>query len=200
VEDTGVAIELTIADGGRIVSQGEAGLSRKGEGNASYYYSMTRLPVRGTIQLDEANIAVQGLGWLDREWSTSVLGPAHEGWDWFALQLDDGTDVMVYRLRRHDGSRDPFDAGKLVYADGQDETLSSADFRLTPADYWTDPAGVAWPRRWQLSVAGRQLTITAAVDDQLMDTAVRYWEGLVHVADIDGRRLGQGYMELTGYR
>ena len=200
VVDERLAIELTVEAGGRLVLQGEAGLSRKGEGNASYYYSLTRLPVQGYLTVEGENVAVAGLGWLDREWSTSVLEPIHAGWDWFALQLDDGSDIMVYQLRRHDRLRDPFDAGKVVYADGREETLAPADFELIPVDHWTDGAGVAWPRRWHLVRAGQRLIVTAAVDDQLMETVVRYWEGLVYVTDADGRHLGRGYMELTGYR
>jgi len=198
--EEGLAIDLNVEPGGRIVPQGDRGLSRKGPENASYYYSITRLPIAGYITVGGRRIAVEGTGWLDREWSTSVLGKAHDGWDWFALNLDDGSDLMLFQLRRADGARDPFDAGKLVYPDGANRPLGAADFQLTVTDHWTDETGVAWPREWRLSVDGRTLVISAAVDDQVMDTLIRYWEGVVHIADPDGKRLGQGYMELTGYR
>lgn len=198
--DREIGIELEIDAGGRLLLQGEAGLSRKGKDNASYYYSMTRLPVRGQLRVADRQVAVEGLGWLDREWSTSVLGAEHEGWDWFALQLDDGTDVMVYRLRRRDGGRDAFDAGLMVYPDGSERVLAAPDFTLTPLEIWTDGQGVAWPLRWRLDILDRQLLVAALVDDQVMETLVRYWEGLIEVRGPRGQPLGMGYMELTGYR
>jgi predicted secreted hydrolase len=96
------------------------GLSRKGpeKGNASYYYSHTRMPTRGTVSVGGRTYEVTGSSWLDREWSTSVLGPDLAGWDWMALQLDDATELMVYRLRRHDGTASPFSAATFIDASG----------------------------------------------------------------------------------
>ena len=104
-----------------MVLQGDRGLSQKNAepGNASYYYSYTRLPTQGLVRVGDHSFAVSGASWLDREWSTSALGPDQRGWDWFALQLDDGRDFMFYRLRRNDGSMDPFSRGVLVEAGGQ---------------------------------------------------------------------------------
>jgi predicted secreted hydrolase len=144
---------------------------------------------------------VHGLAWIDREWSTSVLTEDHAGWDWFALHLDDRTDVMAFQLRRRDGQRDPFDAATWIDADGNAEALTTADFVLTPTRVWRDEHGTRWPVAWRLDGARwtTPWTVEAVLDDQRMDMAVKYWEGLVDVKDAAGRRIGEGYMELTGY-
>lgn len=197
------AIELALRlDGGKpIVLQGDAGFSRKGEGEASYYYSYPRLDVTGTLGVEGREVPVRGLGWFDREWSTSVLSSAHVGWDWFALHLDDHTDLMAFQLRRRDGQRDRFDAGTWVHANGTTEALTAVDFALTPIRTWRDERGVAWPVAWRLDGArwAQPWVVEAVLDNQRMDTAIRYWEGLVDVKDERGRALGTGYMELTGY-
>lgn len=190
------AVNLTLTGTKPIVAQGEGGLSRKGPDNASYYYSIPRIDAAGTVTIDGDSRAVSGGAWLDREWSTSVLAAEYAGWDWFALRLDDGRDLMLYQMRRVDGRPDDYDSGALVDADGQARILSAADFSLTATESWRE-----WPVAWRLTLGDEQpLTIRAAFDDQLMDTAVRYWEGVVYVDDRDGNRLGAGYMELTGYR
>lgn len=176
--------------------QGDRGLSRKGSDNASYYYSVPRIEARGELVAGGSRHLVSGLAWIDREWSTSVLGDAYQGWDWFALHLDDGRDLMLYQLRRIDGQPDAFNAGSL--GDGKvSRTLTADDFSLTPIEYWR-----GWPVAWKLVIRGdkpQQYIVRAAIKDQVMDTAVRYWEGVVHVEDDNGRRRGAGYMELTGY-
>ena len=176
--------------------QGDRGLSRKGPDNASYYYSMPRLEARGELAVGSSSHLVSGLAWIDREWSTSVLGDAYRGWDWFALHLDDGRDLMLYQLRRIDGQIDRYNAGSL--GDGRvSRTLTADDFSLTSIEYWR-----GWPVAWKLVIRGdepQQYVVRAAIDDQVMDTAVRYWEGVAYVEDDHGHRLGAGYMELTGY-
>lgn len=176
--------------------QGDRGLSRKGPDNASYYYSVPRIEARGELVVSGSRHQVSGLAWIDREWSTSVLGDAYQGWDWFALHLDDGRDLMLYQLRRIDGQPDAFNAGSL--GDGKvSRTLTADDFSLTPIEHWR-----SWPVAWKLVIRGdepQQYIVRAAIKDQVMDTAVRYWEGVVHVEDDNGRRRGAGYMELTGY-
>ncbi|MEJ2088722.1 MAG: lipocalin-like domain-containing protein, partial [Gammaproteobacteria bacterium] len=132
----GQAVDLDLEMGIQPVLQGDAGLSRKGPGQASYYYSVPGIPVTGQVTLAGRERAVTGLGWLDREWSTSVLGDSQLGWDWFALQLDDGRKVMLYQLRRADGTRDPYDSGLLIPADGGRAPLKAADFTLAPRRYW----------------------------------------------------------------
>ncbi len=185
-----------------IVLQGDRGLSRKGPGEASYYYSLPRLAARGSLQVGGKAAAVSGTAWFDREWSTSVL-KGQEGWDWFGLQLSSGVDLMVFQLRNDSGVRDPYDQGLWVGAGGDTHPLRTQDFTLQPVRWWQDGRGVRWPVSWRLSVMSpqgpRRFEVRAAVDDQRMDTLVRYWEGLVRVFDDSGGPIGTGYMELTGY-
>ena len=200
-------IDLKLQQQQPIVLQGDAGLSHKGEGTASYYYSMPRMAISGVIEVDGLRHAVTGLGWLDREWSTSVLPAGVAGWDWFALQFFDASSLMAFRLRRTDGLRDEYDHGLKVpaFSESADSTdasgtvLETEDFELTPTRYWVDKTGVSWPVSWQLWVQGEQFIIEALVDDQLMDTGILYWEGIVGVTDAQGKSVGRGYMELTGY-
>ncbi len=193
------AASIRLAPGKPVVLQGDRGLSAKGPGQASYYYSVPRLAAVGRLQVEDITYPVTGLGWLDREWSTSVLGPHQVGWDWFALMLENGDDLMAFRLRRDDGARDPHDHGVLVDASGRSRHLDSGDFHLEPLDWWRDEQGVQWPIRWALTVGERRWLVSAALPDQRMDTLLTYWEGLVHVLDRNGVRTGRGYMELTGY-
>ncbi len=202
--DVGMALALSSAK--PPVLQGEHGLSRKGPapGQASYYYSLTRMPVTGTVRLGSATIPVEGLAWMDREWSTSALGPEQVGWDWFALQLDDGRELMLYRLRRRDGSVDPASAGTLVAADGTARSLAAADAEVEVLARWASPRdGTRYPARWRLRVpsAGLALTVTPWLPDQELQLGVRYWEGAVRVEGSAGDRplSGAGYVELVGY-
>ncbi len=183
-----------------VVLQGDRGLSHKGPEQASYYYSIPRLAASGELWIDERLHHVSGSAWFDREWSTSVLGPELAGWDWFALHFDDGSEIMAFRLRHKDGQRSPYDQGVRVAADGMSRQLSAEDYQLTPMAFWRDGDGVEWPVSWQLELDNRRLTIQAVLEDQRMDLALVYWEGLVHVHDDKGARVGRGYMELTGYR
>jgi predicted secreted hydrolase len=192
-------LSLTLKPEQPVVLQGENGLSRKGPDEASYYYSVPRLAVTGSVTLNGGERAVAGSAWFDREWSTSVLDHAQLGWDWFALQLDDGSAFTGFRLRRRDGERDPYDQGLIIAPDGTAERVGIAGFRLEPTRWWRDEGGVAWPVAWNVDAGGRRWRVVAAVDDQRMDTAIEYWEGLVHVFDPSGGRIGRGYMELTGY-
>src|SRR4030095_5288016 len=149
----------------------------------------------------ERETHVQGIAWLEREWSASVLAPGVEGWDWFALHLGDRTDVMAFQLRHTDGTRDKYDAATWIHPNGSTEALGASDFALQPIRWWRDAQGTRWPVRWRLEGARWQepWTIEAVLDDQRMDTAVQYWEGLVDVKDPKGQTIGEGYMELTGY-
>ena len=199
VSAEGDALEVELDVSVPVVLQGDRGLSAKGPQQASYYYSMPGMPVRGTLTSAGRSHQVSGSAWLDREWSTSVLGTAQVGWDWFALEFVDGRKLMVFQLRRRDGSRDLYDQGILIDADGASRALGADDFELTPRRFWTDAWGVAWPIEWQLSIGSEELHVAAAVDDQRMPTAITYWEGLVDVFEPDGAGVGRGYLELTGY-
>ncbi|MGE0158550.1 MAG: lipocalin-like domain-containing protein [Gemmatimonadales bacterium] len=204
----GVGIELTLDAGKPIVLQGERGLSRKGPepGNASYYYSFTRLPARGSVVVGGDTLSVSGLAWLDREWSTSALSAGQAGWDWFALQLDDGWDLMAYRLRRADGSADAFSEAVVVDPGGAATRLRFGDdVTLESTGTWTSPIdGAVYPAGWRIAIPARgwDLTVAPRVADQELDLSFRYWEGAVSVrgtgeggAPVSGR----GYVELTGY-
>ncbi|UCG72223.1 MAG: carotenoid 1,2-hydratase [Chromatiales bacterium] len=203
---TGIALSLRLQPGKPPVLQGDRGLSAKGAepGNASWYYSYTRLPAAGVVAVDGVNFEVTGLAWLDREWSTSSLAADVVGWDWFGLQLEDGRDLMLYALRHRDGSLAPQSAGSLVGTDGSRRAIWRDDFSVAPTKAWRSPAtGVSWPTEWRVRVPdhGLELDVRAALDDQEQDVAVRYWEGAVDIFPAGGgARLGRGYMELTGYR
>lgn len=204
--DGGYGIELSLSRGKEAVANGEAGLSRKSAepGNASYYYSMPRLPVDGRLITPDGAWRVQGTAWFDREWSTSALGPGQVGWDWFALQLSDGRDLMVYRLRTRDGGTDPHSAGTLVEADGRARGLAAADFRLEVLEHWQSPRDAArYPSRWRVRVpsAAIDLEVTPLVPDQELDLAFRYWEGASRAVGLSAGMpvTGQGHVELTGY-
>ncbi|MDG4596462.1 MAG: lipocalin-like domain-containing protein [Candidatus Contendobacter sp.] len=201
-----IAIDLTLGAGKPVVLQGDQGLSQKSAepGNASYYYSQTRMPTQGTVRVGGRSFTVSGASWLDREWSTSALGPDQSGWDWFALQLDDGRDLMFYRLRRKDGGMDPFSKGTLVGPDGQARLLRGGEVELQPLGEWVSPhTGDRYPAGWRLRLPTEKLdlTVTPKVADQEMRLTVRYWEGAVAVRGQIGDQTlgGQGYLEMTRY-
>lgn len=187
------------------VLNGVDGLSQKsGErGNASYYYSMPRWDTVGTITIADDQYAVTGLSWLDREWSTSALAPDQRGWDWFALQFTDGTDLMFYNLRGTDGTQDPASAGTWIAADGTSRYLARDDVEIDVTGTWRSPAGGTYPAAWNVRIPALDLdvSIRPVIPDQELFTIVRYWEGAVDVAGTrEGRALeGRGYVELTGY-
>ena len=202
----GIAVDLVLERGKPVVLQGEAGLSQKSaeSGNASYYYSYTRLPVSGFVRLGDDSNPVRGEAWFDHEWSTSALGEDQVGWDWFALQLDNGCELMLYRMRRTDGSMDPFSSGSLVLADGRSIPIGADDMRIQVDSHWSSADGNArYPSAFSLQVPSHEidLRVTTPVPDQELTLAVRYWEGLV---DVTGRHggaevQGRGYVEMTGY-
>ena len=201
-----VAIDLVLTSDKPVALQGDRGLSPKGPepGNASYYYSLSRMSARGTVRVGGEPLPVSGLAWMDREWSTSALGPDLVGWDWLALQLDDGRDVMVYRLRRRDGTTDAHSAGALIAADGATRPLAEGDVTLDTLDHWTSARSrVRYPSRWRLAIPGAALSleVTPRLPDQELIVGTRYWEGAVRVEGTAAGRpvTGRGYVELVGY-
>ena len=206
VQSDGTALDLELTATKPMVLNGENGLSQKGRepGNASYYYSFTRLATRGTVTVGLKSFEVQGSSWLDREWSTSALEADQVGWDWFALQLSDGTDLMVYQLRRSDGSADSLSSGTLVAVDGSSRRLRASDFEVEPRDTWTSPAtGITYPSSWRIRLPEIELDLEVEpmFANQELDLTFRYWEGAVTVrGSSEGAALtGRGYVELTGY-
>jgi predicted secreted hydrolase len=202
----GVAIDLRLVAQKGPVAHGDRGLDRKGPepGNASYYYSLSRLTASGTITTPSGDSAVAGFAWMDREWGTSALSPGVAGWDWFALHLSDGRDLMFYRLRESDGSASPFSGGSLIDAQGSRRALAAQDVDLRVLDLWRSPkSGARYPVRWRLSVPSAQieLEIEPYLHDQEVDLSVRYWEGAVRAIGTaeDEPLSANGYLELAGY-
>ncbi len=197
---------LRVQPGKALVLQGDRGLSQKSDapGNASIYYSMTRLPLDGVITVDGTSHEVRGLGWLDREWSTSSLGPEQVGWDWFSLQLDSGEEVMWYRLRQQDGAVSPWSRGCFVDRAGGTVPLDASRVVATPAGQWlAADGGAAYPATWRLQASDPDfdLEVTPLLPDQELKVLVRYWEGAVAVRGTRAGKpvAGRGYLEMTGY-
>jgi predicted secreted hydrolase len=203
--DEKISLDLNLTPLKPPVPNGKNGLSKKSAepGNASYYYSIPRLQTEGFLQIGAQRFAVSGLSWLDREWSSSALSADQAGWDWFALQLDDGSDLMLYQLRRHDGARDLHSAGSWISASGASDYIDVSDFTIKTTKFWDSPLGGRYPSRWQIDIPGLglQLDVQPVIDDQELNATVRYWEGAVDVSgQRSGERLeGRGYVELTGY-
>lgn len=204
VKAKGFTLNLQLRPQKPVVLQGDHGLSQKSSeaGNASYYYSLTRLQTLGDIWRGTEHFTVTGDSWLDREWSTSALGADQAGWDWFSLQAQDGHELMFYRLRNKSGEADPHSAGKWVLPDGQAEPLAVGDVELKALRYWQSASSARYPVAWEMRLPKqhRRWRIEALVDDQLMQTSVTYWEGAVKMLDADsGKLLGYGYLEMSGY-
>jgi predicted secreted hydrolase len=203
--DKNYAFDLQLRSVTPPVLNGEGGLSRKSseEGAASYYYSMPRLSATGRITRDGKPLDVQGLAWLDREWGSGALGSDQQGWDWFALQFEDGATLMFYALRTKEGQRDTHSAGTWFAPDGTTHPLANDDVQIEVKDHWDSPRGGRYPSRWHLRVPSLQLDVDVQprLADQELTTSTRYWEG---AATITGKRggkdaNGRAYVELVGY-
>jgi predicted secreted hydrolase len=193
------------------VIHGENGVSQKapGPGHASHYISLTRLKTSGTIALNDKTYQVSGLSWMDHEFFTNQLEAAQAGWDWFSLQLADNSELMLFQIRRKDGSVDPFSAGTFVDAQGKSQHLANTDFTLTPlGDTWESPATSAtYPVRWKIAIPklGIELNADTALKSQELSGQSRlipnYWEGAISVLGRKGSSPlnGVGYLEMTGY-
>ena len=201
----GYAIELVLEPQGSPVLNGVDGLSRKSDRpeDATYYYSIPRLLVHGRLVRDGRPLEVRGLAWFDREWGSGSLGPREAGWDWFGLQLEDGSALMFYALRDKDGQRDGHSAGSWVAADGTVRPLASADVDIAVTREWRSASGERYPAGWHIRVPALALDLTAhpVLADQELQTTPRYWEGAVDVSgERGGASLGgRGYVELVGY-
>lgn len=185
---------------------GDNGLSQKSNevGNASYYYSQTRLETTGTVTVNGQAYEVSGLSWKDHEYSTSALGEDTLGWDWFALQLSNERELMYYQLRNKDGSLEEATSGSIILEDGTVVPLTLDEVQVEVLGSWTSPiTGSSYPSGWRLSVPSQEieLTVTPIVPNQELNVSVIYWEGAVTVeGTIAGETItGRGYVELTGY-
>jgi predicted secreted hydrolase len=196
----GLTLNLRLTPRKPPVINGENGVSRKGPGagNASYYVSFTRLAAEGTLN----GGAISGAAWMDHEWFTYQLEPYQRGWDWFSVQLDNGTELMLFQFRDTNGAIDPYSAGTYVAADGRATHLGRSDFHLQPLEYWKSPkTGARYPIRWRIAVPSLNLKLdcAAAVPGQELvaeGAGPTYWEGAVRYS---GSATGAGYLEMTGY-
>ncbi|GAC1434578.1 MAG: lipocalin-like domain-containing protein [Terriglobales bacterium] len=191
------------------VIHGRNGISQKaeGEGHASHYISFTRLLTSGSIELDGNKYTVEGTSWMDHEFFSESLDSGEIGWDWLSLQLDDNSELMLYRLRHKDGSVDSFSSGSYVDAHGHTSFLSSKDFTMIPSgEIWTSPKSKgAYPVQWHVTVPslGMLIDVTTPLLSQELTSAIgpSYWEGAIDIiGQHNGDRLhGDGYLEMTGY-
>ncbi|MGH9221561.1 MAG: lipocalin-like domain-containing protein [Vicinamibacterales bacterium] len=203
-------IDLVLEPGKPAAINGINGISQKGAqpGNASHYYSLTRMPTRGSISVDGERFEVEGESWMDHEFGTSFLEPEQRGWDWFAIQLSDGRELMLYQLRRADGSRDPRSSGTLVDRSGKTTHLANADFTLTKGSMqFKSTNGAVYPTEWTVAIPSQRLDlkVTTPLNDQELSlersTGIAYWEGMIDVTGTaNGHPVtGAGYLEMTGY-
>ncbi|MBV8083654.1 MAG: carotenoid 1,2-hydratase [Chloroflexi bacterium] len=197
------AIDLDLASLKPAALHGGDGIISFGPAGDSYYYSRTRLDLHGTLSDHGQPLAVTGLAWMDHQWGNFITGAG--GWDWFAIQLDDETEMMLFFLRDAAG-KDTQPYGTLVDGSGRETLLPPGSFSERSASTWTSPTtGVTYPSGWTVDAGGAQLTLTPTVVDQelnpLRSTGFPYWEGDVTISGTKaGRTLtGQGYVELVGY-
>jgi predicted secreted hydrolase len=201
------AIDLEVQSAKPPAVHGRGGISLKGScaSCASHYYSFTRLQTGGTLTRDGVRYTVNGISWMDHEYGSGELQPDQVGWDWFSMQLNDGREVMLYRLRERDGSTTPQSSGSLIGVDGGVRYLPLRAFAIQATSSWRSPHTHArYPSGWHIHVDGiaPDLVLTPVLADQeLVDaTGTTYWEGAVDIRDANsGRALGVGYVELTGY-
>jgi len=205
-----LGINLTLVPLKPPILHGDGGYSRKSASCpvASHYYSIPRLATRGQITLNGEALEVEGTSWLDREFGSGQMAENQAGWDWFALQLADGADLMLYLLRLKDGGIDPASSGTFIDSQGRAHHLNLADFTVQVAATWTSPHSRAtYPAKWEIALPARgyRLTLTPTLADQELTTGGQarliYWEGQVEVSGKkNGQPLnGRGYVELTGY-
>jgi predicted secreted hydrolase len=201
----GFGFDFELAATQPVLLQGDAGYSRKGPdpAQASYYLSEPQLAVSGRLTLDGRPRAVTGRAWLDHEWSDSLLHAEAVGWDWIGMNLDDGGALTAFRLRRRDGTA-LWAGGSLRSRDGALRVFGPDDIAFTPQRIWVSPATRArYPVQWRIATPAGQFDVRARLDAQELDsrasTGTLYWEGLSDLFDTQGRRIGRGYLELTGY-
>lgn len=208
----GMGIALDLVPRKPIIFHGKNGLTQKGprKGQASYYFSYPDLETKGTIKTPDTKtpLQVQGISWFDHEFGSNQLAADQVGWDWFSLHLSDGQDLMIYLLRRKDGSIEPASSGTLVKRSGEGIHLKLSDLKIKIIDYWLSPqSGGKYPSRWQINIPSFniEIEIKSLVSAQELltkgSTGVIYWEGAVEGQGKSKDRpiTCEGYVELTGY-
>ena len=188
-----------------VLLQGNAGLSRKGPQpeQASYYYSEPQLATRGRLTVQGQGFDVEGTAWLDHEWSEALMHPEAVGWDWIGMNLDDGSALTAFHLRRADGSA-LWGGGSWRPRGGEARSFGADTVHFDAERRWTSPrTRAAYPVQWRIDTPAGRFTVRALLDDQELDsrgsTGAVYWEGLSELLDDQGRRVGRGYLEMTGY-
>jgi predicted secreted hydrolase len=202
-----LSIDLLLKPAKPLVIHGKDGVSQKaeGEGRASHYYSFTNLFSEGVFRMGQQEFAVSGLSWFDHEWATNQLTANQIGWNWFSLQLDDGSELMLIQFRTKDGTPDPNASGTFVDANGVATPLANTDFTIEPGETWSSPqTGAHYPIAWRITVPSLSilLDIRAALNDQELHLKpIVYWEGSIRAQGIAGGKSvkGVGYLEMTGY-
>lgn len=204
-------LELSLRPQKPPVIHGENGVSQKsaGRGRASHYFSETRLLATGSLAIDSRSFAVSGQAWMDHEFFTEQLAPDQAGWDWLSIQMDDNSELMLFHLRRKDGTIDPFSAGTFIDAQGRPRHLRNSDFQLAPSgQFWKSPDSAAnYPIAWRIGIPSLDIAAEAttllpsqelATKSRLMPT---YWEGAIDIKGNKGAApiRGSGYLEMTGY-
>ncbi len=205
-DDKAFSLDLVLTPTKPLVLHGDSGYSRKSAGSplfSSLYFSSTRMETGGRLRIQGRTLPVKGISWFDRELSSRGLAPDLKGWDWFSLQLDDGREIMLYIMRRLDGSPDPASSGTIVGRDGRYRRLSLGDFSITVQDHYTSAKTKArYPSRWKVSIPteGLELNVSPLLQDQefvgMNSTGNYYWEG---TCSVTGTAAGRAYVELTGY-
>ena len=199
------ALDLAFTPTQRPLLQGDEGFSRKGPKpeSASYYYSFPHLRVDGTVVESARRETVKGSAWLDHEWSSSYLDERASGWDWLGVNFDDGSALMAFRMRNRDTAAKFWAGGAHRSASGVRRAFTPQEIEFVPLRSWRSPrTGATYPVAWRIDIPGMRVTIEPLMSDQENDTRASvgtvYWEGAV-TALIDGKRVGRGYLELTGY-
>jgi predicted secreted hydrolase len=198
------ALDLRFVPTQTALLQGQNGYSAKGPrpGEASYYYSVPQLRVKGAIQIGGETTAVNGNAWLDHEWSSEYLSPAAQGWDWVSINFSDGGALMAFRMRARGGGT-LWAGGSVRHRDGGLSIFSPGDVEFEPTRLWRSPrTGIEYPVAMRVRAGRYDLELSPLMDDQELDsrasTGIVYWEGAVR-ASVDSQRVGRGYLELTGY-
>jgi predicted secreted hydrolase len=201
----GFALDLLCETTQPLLLQGDNGWSRKGPRpeQASQYYSQPQLTAHGHVQLDGRAIAVEGRAWLDHEWSDSLLDRQAVGWDWIGMNLHDGSALTAFRLRRGDGQA-LYAGGSFRRPGARPHIDAPQDVAFKPLRWWTSPdSATRYPVHWAVSSGAGRFEVRALLDAQELDsrasTGAIYWEGLSELLDTEGRRIGLGYLEMTGY-
>ncbi|MGH8597666.1 MAG: lipocalin-like domain-containing protein, partial [Gammaproteobacteria bacterium] len=208
--DSGIGLELELDRGKAPVVHGERGFVQKGEfsANASHSYSLTRMPARGAVVINGERIVVEGQSWMDHEFGASLEEKEQAGWDRVSIQLDDGTDLMLYRFRRTDGARDVHSLGTMIFADGSVVPIRFDQFDLEPREQWASKhSGANYPIGWRVKLPSRQveLNVRAVIAGQELRASqtigVTWWEGAIEITGIHrGRTVrGRGHLEMAGY-